>query len=1127
MSDASRPTGNFAFLARQEPQLAQLPAYAELYCHSDPNAALVKLRLFGERLAQEAAARFGSYVGTYATQAELLGALAAADRLPRDVVRSFHLLRKLGNEASHEHTATSGDAIHALKVSFMIGAWFHRSFTQPGFRPGAFVAPTPPVDAAAALKKQLSELQAQLTANRDKATAAEEKAALAEDLRKAAEAEKQAALGDLEAAFALAEESEEQKERFAQKLERLHSEAQATSDDEKEAVIERAEDAANAIVRLDEADTRKIIDFDLRQAGWEVDSKELRHSRGVRPQKGRNIAIAEWPTQTGPADYVLFRGLEPLGIVEAKRQHKNVANVVEQAKRYSRSYDPKPAEKLSGPWGDFKIPFLFATNGRPYLAQLRDESGIHFLDARHPNNHSRALDGWYTPEGLKELSRQDIEAADQKLAATPNDLPDLRPYQRLAIRHVEEAIAQGRREILLSMATGTGKTRTAIGLIYRLIKTQRFRRILFVVDRSALGEQAQSAFKEVKLENLQTFTEIYNVKELGDATPDTETRLHFATVQGLVKRILYNESSDLAVDAYDAIVIDECHRGYTLDRDMSDAELGFKDQDDYISKYRRALAHFDAVKIGLTATPALHTTEIFGNPVYNYGYRQAVVDGFLSDCEPPIRMLTKLARDGIHWEVHEDVQVYSPAIGQIDLFQTPDEIHVEIEEFNRGVQTENFNRTICEELTKYIDPSLPGKTLIFCVDDRHADLVVRLLKEAFGDIDDDAVMKITGSVDKPLEKIRLFKNEIFPSVVVTVDLLTTGIDVPEITSIVFLRRVRSRILYHQMLGRATRLCPDLYGRGEDKEFFRIFDAVDICDALEEYSDMKPVVVQPKTTFNDLARDLVALTDDEHRRLTRDQWIAKLSRKRHQIEEHAAEPFLDAAGLDVGELLAKLRDEDMDVSVRYFKEHADLGEFLDRNLPKHGQRIFISGHDDEIVAVEQGYGHNRLPPDDYLEEFAQFLKESGNKIPALLAVTQRPRELTRQQLRELKLALDKEGYGENDLRSAWTASTNVDIAASIIGFIRQRALGDPLRPYEDRVTDALQRILKSRDWTLVQRQWLTRIGKQMKKETIVDVEALDRGAFGSQGGFRRLNKIFDGHINDVLGKLHEEVWRKSA
>ena len=187
----------------------------------------------------------------------------------------------------------------------------------------------------------------------------------------------------------------------------------------------------------------------------------------------------------------------------------------------------------------------------------------------------------------------------------------------------------------------------------------------------------------------------------------------------------------------------------------------------------------------------------------------------------------------------------------------------------------------------------------------------------------------------------------------------------------------------------------------------------------------------------------------------------------------------------------------------------------------------SEHDDEIVTVEQGHGLNRLPPDDYLEEFGRFLKESGNKIPALIAVTQRPRELTRQQLRELKLELDKEGYGEGDLRSAWNASTNEDIAASIIGFIRQRALGDPLRPYEDRVADAVQRILKSRDWTGVQRQWLQRIGHQMKKETIVDVEALDRGAFGTQGGFQRLNKIFDGHVDDVLGELHEEVWRESA
>ncbi len=146
----------------------------------------------------------------------------------------------------------------------------------------------------------------------------------------------------------------------------------------------------------------------------------------------------------------------------------------------------------------------------------------------------------------------------------------------------------------------------------------------------------------------------------------------------------------------------------------------------------------------------------------------------------------------------------------------------------------------------------------------------------------------------------------------------------------------------------------------------------------------------------------------------------------------------------------------------------------------------------------------------------------------MVVTQRPRELTRQGLKELKLALDEEGYGELQLRTAWREWRNEDIAASIIGFIRQRALGEPLRPYGERVEGALKRILASRDWTPVQRRWLERIGKQMKIETVVDREALDQGQFRSQGGgFDRFNRMFDGRMEEVLAELHEEVWRESA
>src|SRR5690606_27199328 len=317
------------------------------------------------------------------------------------------------------------------------------------------------------------------------------------------------------------------------------------------------------------------------------------------------------------ADYDLFAGLELVGIVEAKRRSKNVLSDIEQAKEYGRMVTRKGEEVIHGPYGDYFVPFLFATNGRPYIRQFEEASGIWFLDARKPTNHPRPLRAWYTPEGLIELLKYDEDEADQKLRDETLDYLNLRPYQEKAIKAVERALRQGRREILVAMATGTGKTRMAIGLIYRLVKHSRFKRVLFLVDRTALGEQAEAAFKDSKLENYQSFTQIFNLQSLKDTNPEPETKVQIATVQGMLKRLFYAEDGNKpTVDQYDCIVVDEAHRGYTLDKEMSEVEMLFRDHKEYVSKYRQVLDYFDAVKVGLTATPALHTTEIFGTPVF-------------------------------------------------------------------------------------------------------------------------------------------------------------------------------------------------------------------------------------------------------------------------------------------------------------------------------------------------------------------------------------------------------------------------------------------------------------------------------------------------------------------------------
>ncbi|MEW6521366.1 MAG: type I restriction-modification system endonuclease [Thermodesulfobacteriota bacterium] len=1118
---------NFAHLEEHDKQLLRLGLLAERYFADDPNTSLLKLRQLTELLAQHVASRIGLYASAEEPQYELIRRLQDHGILSREIGQLFSEVRRAGNAANHALAGDHRTALTALKISWQLGVWFHRTFKAPGFKSGPFIPPQPPVNKSVDLHSELDRLNQELANYR---TAHHEAKQQLESMG----AKLRAAHDEQTFWEQLAQETENAKAALAAQLATLQAQS-ATQPKANIAAFITAANTASAAVRLDEAETRKLIDAQLRQAGWLADSAILKYSAGTRPAKGENLAIAEWPTASGPADYVLFVGLTPMATVEAKRKNLDVSSALQQAKRYSRGFTASEETILHAEnWGDeneYRLPFIFSANGRPYLRQLATKSGVWFCDLRRSDNLGHVLDGWYTPEGLTALLKRDETSADEKLKSEPFKYGfPLRYYQQAAIQATEGAIAQGRREMLLAMATGTGKTKTCIALIYRLLKTQRFRRALFLVDRSALGEQAANTFKDTRMESLQTFADVFGIKELDEQTPDSDTAVHIATVQGMVQRILYagEDAVPPPVDRYDCIVVDECHRGYLLDRELSDTELGFRSFDDYISKYRRVLDYFDAAKIGLTATPALHTTQIFGPPIYNYSYREAVIDGYLVDHEPPVQLKTQLATNGIKWKAGEEVQVYDPRRNQVDLFTTPDEIKIDVEGFNRKVITEPFNRVVCDYLARELDPASRQKTLIFCATDAHADLVVDLLKQAFrnhyGSVEDDAVIKITGTADKPLQLIRRYKNERNPNIAVTVDLLTTGIDVPEICNLVFLRRVNSRILFDQMLGRATRLCDEI-----GKEAFRIFDAVRIYEDLQDITAMRPVVVNPSFTFSQLAAELVRVNGDEERALVRDQFVAKLQRKKHHLDETAARDFEICAGMSLEAFVKNLRSMPLADVVAWFTENPNLSEILDRQGEGLGQPVFISTHPDHLLGTERGYGEAERP-EDYLKAFTNFINSHRNDIPALVTVLTRPRELTRKQLRELALVLDRAGFSEANLATAWREMTNQDIAARIIGYIRQAAIGDALIPYEQRVDNALRKMLASRAWTGPQRQWLQRIGAQTKANLIVDRAALDDPdlVFKREGGgFARLDRIFGGELTQVLDTFNESLWQTAA
>lgn len=471
--DTSRVASpNFAFLAKHSEVLVRYGAQAERYVFDDPNTALIKLRQFAELLAQQTAAYARVTVAEDASQLDVLNGLCDARVVTGDVSSLFHGLRKAGNDAVHRHSGTRSEALHQLRMARTLAVWFHRVFGKdPHFKAGPFVPPPDPSEMENELATELTRLRQLLSEQQQEVEAVKAVAQTEAELRELAEQEAKTAYQDLEAALELAEESEGiLREKFQQQLAAAQEAALAAPADTQQQVAQQAQEAAETL-DLDEQATRKLIDAQLHENGWEVNSELLTYGQGARPQKGKHLAIAEWPTSNGPADYVLFVGLTPVAVVEAKRKRKDVPAAIEQAKRYSEGYRLQ-GDQLSpgGPWGSFTVPFLFATNGRPYLKQIKTKSGIWFLDGRVTTNHPRALEGWYTPPGLSKLLKQDLAAAEQKLKTEPSDYLPLREFQHNAVLAVEDAIANGRRELLLAMATGTGKTRTCIGIVYRLIK---------------------------------------------------------------------------------------------------------------------------------------------------------------------------------------------------------------------------------------------------------------------------------------------------------------------------------------------------------------------------------------------------------------------------------------------------------------------------------------------------------------------------------------------------------------------------------------------------------------------------------------------------------------------------------
>ena len=1079
---------NFNFLQTDWQGLAKIGEMAEYTLYKDPNTSIMKLRQFGEELINTMIKIENFSFDKNSLAIDKILTLKRAGLIPDDIDRILHSLRKKGNKAAHGAYGDEEIAETLLSLAVKLGAWFQEVYGTDYLFQSESVEYKKPENID--YEKEYQRLV-------------------------------------------------ERTDEIEKELENIRTIPHLASREDRKKLISKKKE-----IEFTEEETRLIIDKQLIDAGWEVDTKLLNYkSNKTLPEKKKNLAIAEWPCikengKKGFADYALFLGEKLYGILETKRLNVDIPTALNVDSRiYAKGVEIFENVKFcdGSPFGEYKVPFLFSSNGRGYNKDLPEKSGIWFLDARKEKNLPKVLKGFYSPKDLKELLEKDEDIANQKLKEESFEYLEskiglgLRYYQIDAIRSVEESLISGKKKVLLTMATGTGKTRTALGLIYRLLKTNKYKRILFVVDRTLLGEQAKETFDDVKLEQLLSLGGIYGVKGLSDKSNDKDERVHIATVQSLIKRILYpsdDEKEKLTVGEYDCIIVDEAHRGYILDRNMKKEERDFFDEKDFESKYKAVIDYFDAVKIALTATPALHTQEIFGEPVYSYSCSQAVIDGYLVDVEPPYEIITKLSEEGIHYQKGAMVKVYDVEAQKVKEREVlADELDFDIEKFNKSVITESFNREVCSALVDYINPEGPEKTLIFTASDEHADMVVRILREeyqkqAMFDMNIEMIAKMTGYVKDVDHLVKKFKNEAYPTIGVTVDLLTTGVDVPRITNLVFLRKVKSRILYHQMLGRATRKCDEI-----DKTSYKVFDAARNYVDMKDFSDMNPVVNNPQIDMEKLLDSYSKDVPDESKKYFIEQVIARLQRKKKRIKDLGENKF---------EINSKIYRKNEDIKniddyIEYIKninpddieKEEDFLIFLDSIQNTKKDRI-ISEHEDEIRTVRQIYGKNEKP-EDYLENFEKYIRENQDKVEALKLLKENPELFKRKDLKELRYILDENGYKETELNSAYGKVENVNITADILSYIKKVLKGSTILDKEEKIQDIEKRIKRLKNWNPIQLKIIEKIISQLRENSYLTEEDFSTGIFKDNfGGYNKINQKLEDKLADIVSIINEEI-----
>jgi len=902
------------------------------------------------------------------------------------------------------------------------------------------------------------------------------------------------------------------------------------------------------------------IDKQLLLCGWIIqDVKRIDFSAGV------GIAVRELQTGEGPADYMLFIDRMAVGIIEAKPEGTTLSGIADQNEKYIANFpDSIPHAGI--------LPFAYESTG----------TETYFRDRRDPETRSRRVFTFHHPETLREWLENSQTLRGRLKELPPLNQTGLRKCQTEAIINLENSIANAHPRALIQMATGTGKTFTAVTFVYRLIKHAHAKRILFLVDRKTLGRQTRGEFAQFRTpDDGRLFTDLYNVQLLTSNAIDPVANVCITTIQRLYsmlcgqeieddleeistgeitdesappKEVIYNK--DIPIETFDFVITDECHRSI-------------------YNQWRQVLEYFDAFIIGLTATPSKQTFGFFNqNLVMEYNHERAVADRVNVGYEI-YRIKTQITEQGskvesgfyidrrdrqtrkVRWELLDEDLNYTA--NQLDRdVVTPDQIRTVIRTFRDKLFTEIF-----PERTEV------PKTLVFAKDDSHAEDIVNIIREEFGK-GNDFCKKITYRTtgDTPENLIAGFRNSYNPRIAVTVDMISTGTDIKPLECLLFMRNIKSQVYFEQMKGRGTRtidnndlraVTPDV----KTKDHFVIVDAVGVTESLK--TDSRPLERKPSVPF-DVLLNSVALGQRNTDTLM--SLAGRLSRMGLNLDPEQEQAIVNTAGKSLpaitNDLLncvdpdkieekAKTDFQTSKPTLEQIKQTTkkiitdaclpfDKPDFRDllKEIKRRQDQIIDTVSQDTVLSA--GFNGNAAEKAAaVVKSLREFIAKNKDEITALQIIYNQPydkRQLTYEMIKGLAKAMENPPYNLNAER-VWQSFAqlekdkvrkrgSVKMLTDIIALIRFGIGKSPsLIPFQTTTDQRFAQWLNDQQaagnrYSPEQLEWLNLIKAHIAKNVEVTRDDFDNVPFYEHGGLLKAYQVFGKRFEQVIKDLNEKL-----